>query len=248
MVNYSSPQARQDIRERFRALYILSQPLNIVIVTYNRLPYLQKCIASIHGSTTMPYRILVLDDGSTDGTQDWLSNQHERGKVWKILFRKRVGTAENFNHGLELFKSEWVVVANDDMWFHRWWEYSCLYILNKEREAATLTFYDFTNHKVVKANFREYDRISASGLGAAFIRRKSWEQAGKFHLNKGRTMGFFASNFCAKIEKQADYKQHFITRPNWAHHMDLPTSRLSERDVLDDYIIFRKQAKKGASG
>ena len=40
-----------------------------VVVTYNRLPLLQKCIASLRGQT-VDCDILVVDNASTDGTAD----------------------------------------------------------------------------------------------------------------------------------------------------------------------------------
>ena len=69
----------------------------------------------------------------------------------------------------------------------------------------------------------------------------------KFQLKKSLKMGFFAGPFCGKLAKNADHRVHLLTRPNWATHMDLPTSALSERDVLEDYITFRKQVKKGST-
>jgi len=248
MIDFTLTKTRQRFIHQFRGRYPLSLPLKIVIVTYNRLPYLKKCIASIHGSTAVPYQIMVVDDGSTDGTQEWLVSQRKRGKVAYLVFNKRAGTAVNFNQGIKFCNSEWVVIANDDMYFHRWWDFASMYVLNNELEAATLTIYDYTNNKGILDPRDDYDLITGSGLGAAFIRTMAWNQANHFHIPKGRKMGFFASDFCAKITKFSENKLHFITRPNWVHHMDLPTSHLTERDVLDEYVKYRKKEKKGATG
>lgn len=246
-MNYQIPQTRIKIIKQFFKLYPDSNPLSIIIVTYNRLPYLQKCIASIHGATAVPYRILVVDDGSTDGTVKWLQSQEERGKIWKVILNNRTGTARNFNMGISHFSSEWVVIANDDMWFHRWWDVACMGLLSGQTTTGTLTFYDFTNHKVKQEVFGDYAEISGSGLGAAFIRQAAWKQAGAFKLKANQKMGFFAALFCKDVSRHTNFK-HLLTIPNWAHHMDLPASALSERDVLQKYIAYRKQAKKGASG
>jgi glycosyltransferase involved in cell wall biosynthesis len=47
--------------------------LSIIIPTYDRQPILEKCLKALeHQHTATPYEIVVVDDGSTDGTVDWL--------------------------------------------------------------------------------------------------------------------------------------------------------------------------------
>ena len=54
----------------------------ILIPVYNRISYTKKCIKALDGlltdvsSRTNKYHIIVIDDGSTDGTGDWLANEH----------------------------------------------------------------------------------------------------------------------------------------------------------------------------
>jgi len=247
MIDFTITKTRQRLIHQFKGRYG-AVPLKIVIVTYNRLAYLQKCIASIHGSTTIPYEIIVMDDGSTDGTIEWLLQQRKRRKVTALILNNRFGTAQCFNMGIIAANSQWTIIANDDMYFHRWWDFAGLYVLNTEVDAATLTIYDYTNHSGIIQVKKEYDQVTGTGLGAAFVRTKSWEEAGQFKIKEGKKMGFFAGTFCGKVHKWATHKQHFITRPNWVHHMDLPTSKLSERDVLESYIVYRKKEKKGATG
>ncbi|MFN5303103.1 MAG: glycosyltransferase family 2 protein, partial [Pseudanabaena sp.] len=45
---------------------------SVVVPTYNRLPILQKCLAALEKQTiAQPYEILVIDDGSSDGTVEF---------------------------------------------------------------------------------------------------------------------------------------------------------------------------------
>ena len=50
--------------------------ISIVIPTYNRLPILEKCLNSLEeqriDSKIEGFEIIVVDEGSTDGTQAWL--------------------------------------------------------------------------------------------------------------------------------------------------------------------------------
>ena len=244
MIDFTIAQTKQRLIRAFRLKYPISLPLKIVIVTYNRLPYLMKCIASIQASTTLPYQITVMDDGSTDGTVKWLSEQRKRGKIDYLVFNKRVGTAENFNQGIQFANCEWVVMANDDCYFHRWWDFAALQVINAEPEAATVTLYDFTNNSGILERKKDYDQVTGTGLATAFIRSLALYQAGEFKLPPKQKMGSFAAKTCAKMKRFSDSKLHFITRPCWTHHMDFPTSKLSERDVLRKYVEYRRKEKK----
>jgi len=56
---------------------------SIVIPTYNRKPILEKCLKALENQVFEPqlinnYEIIVVDDGSTDGTLSWLGeNPHK---------------------------------------------------------------------------------------------------------------------------------------------------------------------------
>ena len=55
--------------------------VSVVIPTYNRLPILKKCLDALEKQSLIDeiqnYEILIVDDGSTDGTTDWLENNNE---------------------------------------------------------------------------------------------------------------------------------------------------------------------------
>ena len=51
-----------------------SPELLVIIVTYNGMPWMARCIGSVR-SSSLPADILVIDNGSTDGTADWLRSQ-----------------------------------------------------------------------------------------------------------------------------------------------------------------------------
>ena len=49
----------------------------IVVVTYNRLKDLKNCIAAIKKQTYCKYDIIVVNNGSTDGTKEYLDLQND---------------------------------------------------------------------------------------------------------------------------------------------------------------------------
>lgn len=71
-----------------------------VVVTYNRLPLLQKCIEKLNAQTS-PCDILVIDNASGDGTGEWLAQAAEKQPN---LFTRNTGLnlggAGGFNYGM----------------------------------------------------------------------------------------------------------------------------------------------------
>ena len=79
-----------------------------VVVTYNRLPLLQKCVESLCDQT-VSCDILVVNNHSTDGTMDWLEAQQEAGRLMVRDTGANIGGAGGFNYGMR-----WAVEAGYD--------------------------------------------------------------------------------------------------------------------------------------
>src|SRR6267142_2298559 len=51
--------------------------LHVAVLTHNALEYTRRCLSSLARFTPSPHRMFVLDNGSTDGSADWLSARDE---------------------------------------------------------------------------------------------------------------------------------------------------------------------------
>lgn len=71
--------------------------VGIVVVTYNRLNMLQEVIASLRNQSYCDYEIVVVNNGSTDGTKEWLETQ----KDIIAVSQENVGGAGGFFTGLK---------------------------------------------------------------------------------------------------------------------------------------------------
>lgn len=84
---------------------------SIVIPTYNGLQLLVPCIESIRRYTEVPYEIIVVDNGSTDGTQEYCI----QAGLTLIALPKNEGFPAACNRGLAVASGEQLLLLNNDV-------------------------------------------------------------------------------------------------------------------------------------
>ena len=93
--------------------------IEVVLPTYNGAAYLKEQVDSIYRQTIRPQRLLVRDDGSSDGTQALLAKlQHHYGPWLHLLpSEENLGCSANVNRLLEASRAAYVALADqDDLW------------------------------------------------------------------------------------------------------------------------------------
>lgn len=84
--------------------------VSIVIPTHNGRPWLETCVASIRAFTETPHEIIVVDDGSTDGTADFCLAE----KLLCISAPMNRGFPAACNQGLRAARGDAMLLLNDD--------------------------------------------------------------------------------------------------------------------------------------
>lgn len=92
------------------------KPLKVAIftLTWNRLEYTKQMYKSIHERSGYAFDWFVIDQGSTDGTQEWiksLTRDQKADTKWREklrykLYENNVGIAKGWNNAIEFIKSE----------------------------------------------------------------------------------------------------------------------------------------------
>ena len=92
------------------------EPIDIILVTYQRLHFLKRTLEAINDRTFYPYRLIVVDNNSTDGTQKYLKRQNKIGRVQECIFlSENLGLPEALNKGFELVRSDLFITTQDDL-------------------------------------------------------------------------------------------------------------------------------------
>lgn len=86
---------------------------SIVIPSYNQKTYLADCIDSIRASTPERHEVIVIDNGSTDGTADYLRSLKRENVRYKICERN-LGFAGGVNQGLMMARGSTLMFLNND--------------------------------------------------------------------------------------------------------------------------------------
>lgn len=87
-----------------------------VIVTYNRLLFLQQTIA--HTLALDFSQVIVINNASTDGTEAWLDSCEDE-RLTVVHLTENIGGSGGFSHGMAMARdsgTDWIVCYDDDAW------------------------------------------------------------------------------------------------------------------------------------
>jgi GT2 family glycosyltransferase/tetratricopeptide (TPR) repeat protein len=112
---------------------------SILILTYNQLAHTKACLESIARHTPEPHELILVDNGSTDGTREYLreyARQHERVSV--IANRTNLGFAAGNNQGLTLATGRQVLLLNNDTVVTPGWLRNMLKVLRDHPQTGVV--------------------------------------------------------------------------------------------------------------
>lgn len=93
------------------------EKVSVIIPTYNREKTILRSLKSVLEQTYTELEVLVIDDGSTDGTADIVKGV-EDARVRYIALEKNSGPANARNVGVEMASGEWIAFQDsDDYWY-----------------------------------------------------------------------------------------------------------------------------------
>ncbi len=94
----------------------MKNKFDIVLLTFNRRKMLQRTLESIAERTRTPYRLIVVDNCSNDGTVKWLRNKKKQGIIDELVeISKPQGLCHAYNEGFKLVSSEYFITTQDDL-------------------------------------------------------------------------------------------------------------------------------------
>jgi len=95
--------------------------VSIIILNWNGLHLLSDCLSSVFAQTYKDFEVIVVDNGSTDGSQQWITKHYPQ--VSLVCLNENKGFCVGNNVGIMHSRGEYIVLLNNDTkvepgWLH----------------------------------------------------------------------------------------------------------------------------------
>lgn len=235
--------------------------LLIVLISYNRLEYTKKTLENLLKTIVVPHYIVSVDNNSTDGTQEWLQQQLDDGRINKLILNPEnyyPGKATNIGwaEGLREYpEATFLMRCDNDMMFKNGWDINIEDYFDAIPELGQLgldhnAISKDSNNKgqnLLHINGKLLDAWPGCVGGPNVIRRELWEKGARYdetpwHNNGPRTMQE-DSRFSQTVFKLGYFLGHpterfsytFATEKNWGDYPEYYLKTMKERGYGDVY-------------
>jgi O-antigen biosynthesis protein len=178
---------------------------SIMFCAYNRLNLTKRMLKSFLQNTTSPYRLLIVDNGSQDGTPDYLHETFDRSE-WEhcvgveLKFNEQNrGIAIGRNQGLlmaDKHNDEYLCTLDNDIEFPEHWLEDCLDIIKANPRFAIGINFEGTEYPFQSINGKTFQVKPAGNLGTA---------CAVFPRHLHQAIGFFTTDYGLYGEEDADF-------------------------------------------
>jgi glycosyltransferase involved in cell wall biosynthesis len=111
---------------------------SIIVPCWNQVEFTQRCIASLKSRTRPPWELIVVDNGSNDGTAAYLAGVRDMSAVpvTVVTNATNLGFPAAVNQGLRLARGEYLVLLNNDVVVTDEWLDQLIALVNAKRRAG----------------------------------------------------------------------------------------------------------------
>lgn len=91
-------------------------PISIIIPVYNVFDWLDECLESVVNQTFSDFEVLLINDGSTDGSDKKCEEWEEKDSRIRYISKKNEGLSLTRNLGLREATGEYIIFIDSDDW------------------------------------------------------------------------------------------------------------------------------------
>lgn len=88
--------------------------ISIIIPVYNAGQYFEECLQTVCGNTQLDIEIILIDDGSTDGSGNTARKWAAKDVRVRYIQQENQGCSSARNHGIELARGKWIMFVDAD--------------------------------------------------------------------------------------------------------------------------------------
>lgn len=236
--------------------------ISVIVPAFNAGDYIEKCITSITNQTYSNIQVIVINDGSTDGTKDIIDRLVDNDNRIVSINKDNTGVSDSRNVGLLFAEGEYIgFVDADDYIDSDMYEKLHKALVHHEAEIACCGYYqEFENHKYEICPERLILLESSEKILGQYMRQDirngifdgNWnklfsksivgEQSYK-GIRYCEDVAFQIEVFtrCNKMVCIPDMSYHYVNNSSSATNSSFNDSKLSALRVVDDCLGMVKE-------
>jgi len=215
----------------------MSFSFSIVMPTYNRKHCIKNAINSLLSQAYQNFELIIIDDGSTDGTGDFLKenykNEIKTEKIKYVELGENKGVSYARNEGLELAKNEWIGYLDSDNQMHvdfletfvnaikKNTENNLFYAQLKKVNSGDIIGHNFDFEELIVGNFID--------LGVFVHSAKVYKELGGFDVRLTRLV-----DWDLIIRYASKYKPFFVEKVLLDYYDGAGFARITNSDPHND--------------
>jgi len=143
----------------------------LMMVTFNRLTLTKRMLDGLYKTTHRPFNFVIVDNGSTDGTVDFLKDLQKSKNITLIFNDENKGIAIGRNQALKQsvdWKSKWHVAIDNDVEMPDGWLNECIDIMSANPKLGMFGVnMEHVEYPIVTENGKTFQLKPQGNLGTA---------------------------------------------------------------------------------
>lgn len=169
-----------------RGIYKMEiRDIDVIIPVHNVSKTLKKCITSLQQQNFTSYNLILIDDGSTDGSSS-ICDQYKKIKNIYVYHIKNRGVAYARNYGLKVSKSKYIMFVDSDDWVtNDFLKEAFEFMEMTNSDIGIFGYYKVSaNHRVIPANKSYLEKTKGKISKENAIKGLLTDTIGNFSWNK----------------------------------------------------------------
>jgi glycosyltransferase involved in cell wall biosynthesis len=176
--------------------------LSVVIPVYNVEKYLHRCLSSVVNQSYVNIEVLLINDGSTDGSSEVCRKFAEEDARIKYIEKQNEGSGPTRNLGISMARGEYITFLDSD----DWWDINYVSLMLEAMNICDIAICDIMYVDVTEAGEIQH---TISGIRMEAGRSYSVKDDTDL-INKARTF------LCGKVFKTRLFRDNNILQPSMA--------------------------------
>lgn len=224
--------------------------VTIIMPVYNGEKYLQEAIDSILQQTFKDFVFLIINDGSTDGTDKILQSYNDK-RIKIMNNEKNIGLTKSLNKGLKLARGEYIARQDaDDISFPERLEKEVLFLDQNKNIALVGTYYYIINEKgrmlntiklLTKSEEIKIGLLKGNqfGHGSVMFRAECIKEVGYYREELGP-----AEDYDLWLRISDRYNMENIPEPLYKWRINIESVSIKKKVLIGKYTLLAVELAK----